>query len=155
MHVPWKGGHCSPRRSFVAYKRGGSWVLPCTLLQLHPVRLLLLDPSSLLQPCHRCSRYWMLFFFFGSICLSINFLLSLYVIEGFWGFFCLFVCFCILNHVFPLPLGNFGRWSACGFSRMLGNLDDLIGCNTSYIKARNLHCHFTEISEYTFHIALM
>lgn len=66
-----------------------------------------------------------------------------------------FVCFCILNHVFPLPLGNFGRWSACGFSRMLGNLGDLIGCNTSYVKARNLHCHFTEISEYTFHIALM
>lgn len=31
----------------------------------------------------------------------------------------------------PLPLGHFGRWSACGFSRTSGHLDDLIGCNTS------------------------
>lgn len=125
--------------SWHTIKWGGSWILPCTLLQLHPVGLLLLDPSSLLQPYHRCPRYYMLFFLFGNKCLGINSLLFLYVIEV-SGF--LFVCFCILNHVFPLHLGILDAGQLVGFSRMLGNLGDLIKKITSYVKARNLHCHF-------------
>lgn len=42
-------------------------------------------------------------------------------------------------------LGHFGLWFPSVFSRVQRKLETMFGCNTGLIKARKVHCHFTEI----------
>lgn len=98
-------------------------------------------------------QFFLNFFLLFSKCLSlINFRCPPSICV--WGAGFLFVSRSFIM-VFHSHLGIFGCWSACGFSTPSGNLDDLMGAILAKLKARNLHCHFTEISEYAFHIALM
>lgn len=73
-----------------------------------PSGLLLLEPSSVLQPYY---RYLAIVCFSLCKCLSINFLLTpLYVLEGFQVF-----CFYIFNHVFHSHLGILDVGQLVGF----------------------------------------